>query len=94
MKEKLKMNETVKEKLMTVVEGDSKAPFSLATTPKCTEGATLFTGLLQFTLDMCLIMLCVKQGSIKYIFLSLTFNSRSSQTSLSGLQIRVGLKGK
>ena len=36
-------------KLATLVEGDTKALFSLATTPR--EGATQFSGLLHFTLD-------------------------------------------
>ena len=51
---------------MTVVEGDLKAPFLIATV--IGEGATPFPGLLHFTLDPCLIMLSVKQGGIKYHF--------------------------
>ena len=39
------------------------------------EGATLFPGLFHFTLDTYLIMLSVKQGSIKYHFLSLWYDS-------------------
>ena len=58
-------------KLATLVEGDPKAPFSIATTPRCRGGATPFPGLLHFTLDPYLIMLNVKQGDIKYHFLSL-----------------------
>ena len=46
--------------------GDSKAPFTTATTPRCREGATLFPGLLHFTFDPYLIMPSVKQGAIKY----------------------------
>ena len=53
---------------MTVVEGDLKAPFSLATTPGVWEGTTLFPGLHHFTLDQYLIMVSVKQGGIKYNF--------------------------
>ena len=30
-------------KLPTIVEGDSKAPFSIATTPRCREGRYFFT---------------------------------------------------
>ena len=41
----------LKEKLVTVVEGDQKAPFSIATTQRCREGITPFPGLLHFTLD-------------------------------------------
>ena len=55
---------------MTVVEGDPKAPFSIAVG----EGATLFPILHHFTLDSYLIMLSVKQGSIKYHFLSLWYD--------------------
>ena len=50
----------------TLAEGDPKAPFSIATIPR--EGVTPFPGLLHFTLDPYLIMLCVKQGRIKYHF--------------------------
>ena len=39
------------------------------------EGATPFPGLLHFTLDPYLIMLSVKQGGIKYHFLSLWYDS-------------------
>ena len=38
-------------KLVTVVQGNQKAPFSIATTLRCREGATPFPGLLHFTLD-------------------------------------------
>ena len=48
----------IKVKLSTVVEGNPKAPFSIATTPKCWEGATPFPGLLHFALDPYLTMLC------------------------------------
>ena len=64
-----------KVKLATLGEGDPKAPFSIATTPRCREGATPFPGLLHFTLDPYLIKLSVKQGGIKYYFLSLWYNS-------------------
>ena len=39
------------------------------------EGATPFPGLLHFTLETYLIMLSVKQGGIKYHFLSLWYGS-------------------
>ena len=52
----------------TIVEGDTKAPFSIATTPSCKESATPFPGLLDFNLDPYLIMLSVKQGGIEYHF--------------------------
>ena len=60
-----------KMKLATLVEGDSKAPFLIATTPRCREGTTPFPVLPHFTFDLYLIMLSVKQGGIKYHFLSL-----------------------
>ena len=50
-------------KLATVVEGNTEAPFSIATTPR--EGSTPFPGLIRFTLDPYHKMLSVKQGSIK-----------------------------
>ena len=52
----------------TVVEGEQKAPFSIATTQRCTEDANPFPGLHHFTLDTYLILLSVKQGGIKYHF--------------------------
>ena len=49
-------------------EGNQKAPFSIVTTPRCRGGRYLFLGLLHFTHDKYLILLSVKQGSIKYNF--------------------------
>ena len=60
--------EIIKVKLETLVEGDPKAPFSVATTPTCMGGRYSFPRLLHFTLDPYLIMLSVKQGSINYNF--------------------------
>ena len=65
----------VKVKLATLIEGDPKAPFSIATTPRCRRGCYSFPGLLHFTLDPYLIVLSVKQGVIKYHFLSLWYDS-------------------
>ena len=64
-----------KVKLATVVEGNPKAPFSIATTPRCRGGCYSFPRWLYFTLDPHLIMLSVKQGGIKYHFLSLCYDS-------------------
>ena len=47
------------------------------------EGATPFPGLLHFTLDSYLIMLSVKQGGIKYHFLSLWYDSSWDWTQVS-----------
>ena len=72
-----------KVKLATIVEGNPKAPFSIATTPRCRGGRYSFPGLLYFTLDPYLIMLSVKQGSIKYHFLSLWYDSTWDWTKVS-----------
>ena len=69
--------------LATIVEGDLKAPFSIATTPRCRGGRYSFPGLLYFTLDPYLIMLSVKQGGIKYHFLSLWYDSTCDWTQVS-----------
>ena len=47
------------------------------------EGATPFPGLLHFTLDPYLIMPSVKQGGIKYHFLSLWYDSTWDWTQVS-----------
>ena len=65
-----------KVKLATLVKGDPKVPFSIATTPRCTGGhcTTPFPGLFHFTHDPYLIVLSAKQGGIKYHFLSLWYD--------------------
>ena len=70
-------------KLATIVEGNSKAPFSIATTLMCRGGRYSFPGLLYFTLDPYLIMLSVKQGGIKYHFLSLWYDPTWDWTQVS-----------
>ena len=70
-------------KLATVVEGDSKAPFSIATTLRCRRGRYSFSGLLYFTLDAYLIMLSVKQGGMKYHFWSFWYDSTWDWTQVS-----------
>ena len=57
--------------MATIVEGNPKAPFPIATTPMYRGGRYSFPGLLYFTLDPYLIMQSVNQGGIKYHFLSL-----------------------
>ena len=64
-----------KVKLATVVEGDPKAPFSVATTPRCRGGRYSFPWMLHFTLDTYLLILSVNQGGIKYHYLSLWYDS-------------------
>ena len=69
--------------MATIVEGNPKAPFSIATTPRCRGGCYSFPVLLYFTLDPYLIMLSVKQGGIKYHFLSLWYDSTWDWTQVS-----------
>ena len=57
------------------IEGKPKAPFSIAATPRCRGGHYSFLWIALLTLDTYLIILSVKQGSIKYPFLSLWFDS-------------------
>ena len=54
--------------LSILVEGDLKAPFSIATTPRRREGHYSINGLLHFTLYLYLLMLSVKQDGFKYYF--------------------------
>ena len=64
----------------TAVVGDPKAPFSIATTPRYLGRRYSFPSIAQFTLDPYLMMLSVKQGSIKHqffqflVWLDLAFN--------------------
>ena len=55
-------------KLATVVKGDQKAPFSIATTPRCRGGRYSFPWITPLYLHTYLILLSVKQGDIKYHF--------------------------
>ena len=73
----------IKVKLVTLVEGDPKAPFSIATTLRCREGATPFPGLLHFTLDPYLILLSFKKGGVNYHFLSLWYDLTRDWTQVS-----------
>ena len=61
--------------MATLVEGDPKAPFLIATTPRCKGGRFSFPWIAPLYLDPYLIMLSVKQGNIKYHFLSLWYDS-------------------
>ena len=66
---------------MIIVEGNPKAPLSIATTPNCREGTTSFPELRHLTLDQYIIMLSVKQGGIKYHFSSFWYDSVSQAIS-------------
>ena len=69
--------------MTTVVEGDLKASFSIATTLRCRGVCNSFTWIAPLTLDPYLIMLSVKQGGIKYHFLSLWYDSTWDWTLVS-----------
>ena len=53
---------------MALVEGDPKAPVSIATTLRVGKGATPFPRFFHFNLDPYLIVMSVKSGGIKYHF--------------------------
>ena len=72
-----------KVKLAIIVKSDLKAPFSLATTERCRDGHYSLDELLHFTLDVYLIIQSVKQGGIKYQFLSLWYVSTWDRTPVS-----------
>ena len=72
--------ESINKLLTTVVKGYPKAPFSMATER---EDTSPFPGLLHFTLETYLIMLSVKQGGIKYHFLSLWYDLTWDWTPVS-----------
>ena len=60
---------------LTMVESNLKAPFSIATTPRCREGHYSFLWIAPITHDPYVIIPSVKQKSIKYYFLSLWYDS-------------------
>ena len=68
---------------LTVVESDLKAPFLIATTPRCRRGQYSFPWIAPLTLDQYLIMLSAKQGCIKYRFLNLWYDSTRDWTPVS-----------
>ena len=67
----------------TLVEGDANAPFSIATTPRCRGGCYSFPWIAPLYIDPYLIMLNVKQGKIRYHFLSLWYDSTWEWTQVS-----------
>ena len=69
--------------LSILVVGDLKAPFSIATTLRCRGGRYSFPRLLHLTLDAYLLMLSIRQGGIKYHFLSLWYESTLVWTPVS-----------
>ena len=77
------ISKQVKVKLATVVEGDLKAPFSRATTPRSRGVCYSSPWIDPITLHTYLILLSVKQGGIKYHFLSLWYDSTRDWTQVS-----------
>ena len=57
------------------VEGDLKATFSIATTPRCERGCYSFPWIIPLTLDPYLMIQSVQQKGFKYHFLSLWYDS-------------------
>ena len=72
-----------KVKLSPLIESDPKAPFSIATTPRCGRGRYSIPRIVPLYLDPHLIMLSAKQGGIKYHFLSLWYDSTRDWTTVS-----------
>ena len=68
---------------MTLLEGDPKAPFSKATTPRYRRGHYCFPWITPITIDLYCIMLTVKQQGIKYHFQSLWYDSTRDLTLVS-----------
>ena len=60
---------------LTRFQGDPKVTFSIATTPRRRGGRYSFSWIVPLTLDQDFIMLSVKQGGIKYHFLSFWYDS-------------------
>ena len=71
-----------KVKLATVIEGAPKAPFSIASTPRYWRGLYSIPWIAPLY-PWYLIMLNVKQGGIKYHFLSLCYDSTWNWTPVS-----------
>ena len=68
---------------LTIVEGNPKAPFSIATLSRCRRGHYSFPWVAPLTLDTHLIILSIKQGGIKYHSLNLLYDSIRDWTLVS-----------
>ena len=75
--------EVRKVNLVTLVEGDQKAPFSVATTPRCRGGRSFFPWITPLYPWYNLILLSVKQGGIKYYFKSFWYDATWDWTQVS-----------
>ena len=68
---------------LIIVNGDLKGPFSIATILRCRGGHYFFPWIALSTFDPYFIMHSVKQGDIKYHFLSLWYDSTWDWTLIS-----------
>ena len=68
----------------TVVDGDPKAPLSIAISPICERRRYSFPRNAPLTLDPYFIMLRVKLGGIEYYFLCLSYDSTWDWIPVSG----------
>ena len=59
----------------TIFEGDPNSPFLITTTQRCRGRHYSFPWIAPLTLDAYFIMLSIKQGGIKYHFLSFWYDS-------------------
>ena len=66
-----------------MIQKFEKVHLSISTAPMCKGGCYSFPGIAHFTLDVYLIMLNVKQVSIKYNFLNLWYDSTWDTTPVS-----------
>ena len=69
-------------KLADFSQGQPKGSFSIATMPRCRRSHYSFPWITPLTLDPSRIMLTVKQGGIKYQFLSFWYDSTWDWTSV------------
>ena len=81
-------------KLVTFVEGDPLTPFSIAVAPRRRGGWYSIYWIAHFTLDPYLIILSVKQGGIKYHFLSFWYGLTWDWTLVSSTLANTLLKQK
>ena len=68
--------------MASVVKVDQKAPFSIATTPKCSGGCYSFPWIATLY-PWYIMLLSVKQGGIKYHFKSLWYDTTWDWTHIS-----------
>ena len=79
----IRERERERERWPTVVEGDAKAPFSIATTSRHWGRRYLFPWIDPLTLNPYFIMMGVNQGGIKHHFFYLSYDSARDWTQVS-----------